>query len=129
VPAGRRRAVEAVLAAVPPPRGADLVFSHDDLDVEHVLVDAATGAVTGVIDWSDAALTGPAVDVGLVLRDLGDVACDTVLARLGGDRAARRERAVFYARCRLLEDWAFGPDGGPAVYAEKSRAALDRLFP
>lgn len=99
VPAGRRWAVEAVLAAVPPPRGVELVLSHNDLGVEHVLVDAATGAVTGVIDWSDAALADPAVDVGLVLRDLGDAACGTVLFRLGGDRAALRERAVFHARC------------------------------
>lgn len=129
VPAARRRAVEAALAAPPPPRGPELVFSHNDLGAEHVLVDPGTGAVTGVIDWSDAALTDPAVDLGLVLRDLGDAACDAVLARLGGDRAALRERAAFYARCRLLEDWAYGLAGGPAVYADRSRAAVDRLFP
>lgn len=37
VPAGRRRAVEAGLAAAPPPRGAELVLSHNDLGIEHVL--------------------------------------------------------------------------------------------
>jgi aminoglycoside phosphotransferase (APT) family kinase protein len=74
VPAPYRPAVEAFLAAEPPPDTAARVFSHDDLGVEHVLVDPATGTVTGVIDWADAGLVDPATDCGRVLRDLGPAA-------------------------------------------------------
>jgi aminoglycoside phosphotransferase (APT) family kinase protein len=97
------------------------VFSHNDLGIEHVLVDPAGWAVTGVIDWSDAALVDPAVDVGLLYRDLGPPA----LALVGGPDA---ERAVFYARCAMLEDLAYGVTTGLDRYVAKSRTALSWLF-
>jgi aminoglycoside phosphotransferase (APT) family kinase protein len=125
VPAGSRAAVEAFLAAPPPPAAAGPVFSHNDLGIEHVLVDPASGAVTGVIDWADAGLVDPAADPGRVLRDLGPAALDAVLARLGGDL---RERAVFYARCGVLEDLGHGLRTGQPVYADKAVAALSWLF-
>ena len=72
VPVEYRRRVEAFLDAPPPAHEwAPPVFSHNDLGIEHVLVDAGTWNVTGVIDWSDAAIVDPAVDVGLLYRDLG----------------------------------------------------------
>ncbi|GIF72011.1 phosphotransferase family protein [Asanoa siamensis] len=123
IPAPHRAAVEAFLAAPPPPDDGTAVFSHNDLGIEHVLVDPASGAVTGIIDWSDAALVDPAYDFGLIHRDLGPAALDAALARYGPD-AALRERAVFYARCTLFEDLAYGR----APYVAKSLAALDWLF-
>ena len=52
-------------ARVPEHDGA-LVLVHNDLRAEHMLLDATSGMLTGVIDWSDAALGDPAVDfVGL----------------------------------------------------------------
>jgi aminoglycoside phosphotransferase (APT) family kinase protein len=130
VPATYRPLVEAFLRAGPPARGDAVVFSHNDLGIEHVLVDAATLAVTGVIDWSDAALTDPAADLGLLLRDLGPAALETALAT-GGFPAAdgTRERSAFYARCSVLEDLAYGLETpGAARYAEKSRDSLAWLF-
>jgi len=53
------------------------VFSHNDLGIEHVLGTPATAAVTGVIDWGDAALIDPACDFGLLYRDLGAAALPT----------------------------------------------------
>lgn len=50
--------VEAFLYASPPGGGYALVFSHNGLGIEHVLVDPVTWRVTGVIDWGDAALKG-----------------------------------------------------------------------
>jgi hypothetical protein len=35
---------------------------------------------------------------------------------------------LFYARCSLIEDLAFGLDTGRNDYATKSFEALDRLF-
>jgi aminoglycoside phosphotransferase (APT) family kinase protein len=125
VPARLRSAVEAFLTAAPPLRPATAVLSHDDLGIEHVLVDPGTGAVTGVIDWTDAGLVDPASDCGRVLRDLGPAALAVVLDRLGGDL---RERAVFYARCGVLEDLAHGLRTGRRVYVNKSLDMLDALF-
>jgi aminoglycoside phosphotransferase (APT) family kinase protein len=129
IPDRHRRTVEAFLEAAPPDAASELVFSHNDLGIEHVLVDARSLEVTGVIDWSDAALVDPARDFGLVLRDLGPDALDIALAayRPGGD-AGLRERAGFYAGAALLEDLAFGLETGRREYVEKSLTALDWLF-
>ncbi|MEU6738282.1 phosphotransferase family protein [Streptosporangium sandarakinum] len=131
VPAAHRRAVEAFLSAPPPAGGWEPVFSHNDLGVEHVLVDPGTGRVTGVIDWGDAAITDPAYDFGLLYRDLGPSALDAAIGRYhgGAEPASLRERAVFYARCGALEDLAYGLEPGQKVYADKSIAAMTWLFP
>jgi aminoglycoside phosphotransferase (APT) family kinase protein len=133
VPMRHHRAVEALLLAAPPPEPPrDAVFSHNDLGVEHVLVDPATGAVTGVIDWADAAIADPALDFGLVLRDLGADGLDAALAHYpsgGADAAGLRERAAFYARCRLLEDLEYGIETGRRAYVAGAMEAMARLFP
>ncbi|HEY3034110.1 MAG TPA: hypothetical protein VGJ54_05560, partial [Streptosporangiaceae bacterium] len=78
---------------------------------------------------SDAALTDPARDFGLVHRDLGPAALAAALTNYpAGDTAALRERAAFYARCGLLEDLAYGRKTGLSAYREKSLAALPWLF-
>jgi aminoglycoside phosphotransferase (APT) family kinase protein len=79
VPVGYRRAVEAFLDAAPPQDGYALAFSHNDLGIEHVLVDPGTWAVMGIIDWSDAAIADPAYDFGLVYRDFGPLALDAAI--------------------------------------------------
>jgi aminoglycoside phosphotransferase (APT) family kinase protein len=131
VPVAHRRPVETFLAAPPPDDGYTPVFSHNDLGIEHVLVDPATGAVTGIIDWSDAALTDPAYDVGLLHRDLGPAAAAAVMRSLHtpADSAALAERAIFYASCSVLEDLAYGIETGQEKYIGNSLAALDWLFP
>jgi aminoglycoside phosphotransferase (APT) family kinase protein len=129
VPAAHHPAVAAFLDASPPDDGYPLVFSHNDLGIEHVLVDPAGWTVTGVIDWSDAAIVDPAVDFGLLYRDLGPAALDAALRRCRGDVAGLRERAVFYARCGVFEDLAYGVETGRDPYVDKSLAALSWLFP
>jgi aminoglycoside phosphotransferase (APT) family kinase protein len=129
VPAAYDRVIRAFLDTAPPPDTGDPpVFSHNDLGIEHVLVDPDSGQVTGVIDWSDAALCDRAYDFGLLLRDLGPAALHAALARYARRDAYIHARAKFYARCALIEDFAYGLDSGRAEYAAKSRDALDRLF-
>ena len=125
IPEGHRSVVEQFLATAPPPRGDELVFSHNDLGIEHVLVDPASLAVTGVIDWSDAALCDPAYDFGLILRDLGSEALAAAYATYGKELCAR---VRFYARCALLEDLAYGIENARERYIAKSVTALDWLF-
>lgn len=130
IPAARRGAVEAFLETAPPDQDGALVFSHNDLGIEHVLIDSSTGAVTGIIDWSDAALVDPAYDFGLLYRDLGPAALDSALnAYRAGVPTAFRRRAVFYARCGLLEDLAYGIRSGRSAYTDKCLTAVEWLFP
>jgi aminoglycoside phosphotransferase (APT) family kinase protein len=126
-----RRVVEAFLAAPPPAEGWTPVFSHNDLGIEHVLVDPGAGMVTGVIDWGDAAIVDPAIDFGLLYRDLGpaaDAAMGSYRTEVN-DLVALQERAVFYARCSVFEDLAYGLQTGRDRYVDKSLAALAWLFP
>jgi aminoglycoside phosphotransferase (APT) family kinase protein len=105
------------------------VLCHDDLGIEHVLVDG-DGAVTGVIDWSDAAVADPAGDLGRILRDLGPDALDAALAAFApDDPEPLRRRAAFRARCGALEDLAYGLDEGRPAHVDKVLVALPWLFP
>jgi aminoglycoside phosphotransferase (APT) family kinase protein len=132
VPVARRRLVEAFLDAPPPADGWAAVFSHNDLGIEHVLVDPGTWTVTGIIDWSDAAIVDPAIDFGLLYRDLGPVAVHAALGSYRtevNDLVTLEERAVFYARCSVFEDLAYGIQTGQDKYVDKSLAAMAWLFP
>lgn len=124
-----RRTVEAFLGTPLPAEPEALVLCHDDLGAEHVLVAPADGRVTGVIDWSDAAIADPVVDLALLLRDLGQEAFERVVnhydRRVG---EADRARARFYARCALLEDVAYGLRTGDGRYSDAGLAHLDRTF-
>ena len=123
----RRRAADAVvrLAAagevdVAPPGVAgwdepsDGVLLHADLKGEHVLVDE-TGSVTGVLDWTDAAIGDPAIDVAGLAITVGAAAAVRSSAVTGYD-AAVHERGVFLARCETLirlDDRLRGLDDSP----------------
>ncbi|WP_436496124.1 phosphotransferase family protein [Actinokineospora sp. HUAS TT18] len=115
VPGEYRAAIEAFLAQPPPKPDYDVVFSHNDLGVEHVLIQ--DGRVSGVIDWTDAALCDPAYDHGLLYRDLGV---------LPGN--AYDERAIFYARCTVLEDWRYGVESGLRQFVTQATTSLTWLF-
>ena len=128
VPVERRPAVERWLADPPPDTAVTTVFSHQDLGIEHVLVDPVTWAVRGIIDWSDAAIGDPAYDLGLILRDLGPRGLDAALRDRGGADAALRDRAVFHARCGLIENLAYGLQSDRRAYVDKSLAAMAWLF-
>ena len=65
------------------PHAAPTGFTHNDLGIEHVLVEPETGTVTGVIDWSDAAFADPRTTSGSSCGDLGPAA----LGRPTGVRA------------------------------------------
>jgi len=132
VPAVYRRPVETLLDAPAPHDGYIPVFSHNDLGIEHVLIDPVTWSVTGIIDWSDAAIVDPACDFGRLYRDLGPTAFRAAIRRYrtdANDVVALTERAVFYARCSVFEDLAYGIETGRDKYVDKCLAAMEWLFP
>ncbi len=131
LPATARRLVEDFLGRVPPAEKRVVAFCHNDLGAEHVLVDAGTNTVTGIIDWTDAAIADPAYDLALIYRDLGPEVFDLTLTHYAGRfDEADRERAVFYARCSLLEDVVYGlsTPGAHHRYAEAGLAHFARTF-
>ncbi|KAA9155987.1 phosphotransferase [Microbacterium lushaniae] len=88
-----------------PPDTGDSIPCHNDLGAEHILVDGS-GAITGVIDWTDAARTDPARDVARIHRDLGPDAAAQLAHALdeAASDAAVIDRARFLACCLWLED-------------------------
>lgn len=126
----RAALVAAVLDSEPPPTSDDLVRQHNDLGAEHVLVDAH-GRVTGVIDWTDAALADRARDTGRMLRDLGPALALRVAERLDGPpSAADVRRILLHARCTWLEDVEYGlqDPAGRAVYLENADRTFGQVF-
>jgi aminoglycoside phosphotransferase (APT) family kinase protein len=130
LPAAYRHQVEGFLGCTLPEESRALAFCHNDLGAEHVLVDAGASAVTGIIDWSDAAISDPARDLAPIYRDLGPEVFELTLDHYGRYfDDADRERTVFYARCKLLEDVAYGLNTpGARLYAEAGLSHLDRTF-
>ncbi|MFC8682540.1 phosphotransferase family protein [Microbacterium ureisolvens] len=118
--ADQRRLVQAFLDEPPPATRPDVVAQHNDLGAEHILV-GDDGEVTGIIDWTDAALADPARDIGSIYRDLGPDTAFRIGAALNGPVGADEARRIrFHARCRWLEDVAFGvaePPRGAAYLA------------
>jgi aminoglycoside phosphotransferase (APT) family kinase protein len=122
------RFAEAPRPPFPPP--SELVLCHNDLGGEHVLVDPATWSITGIIDWTDAAVGDPAADVGRLVRDLGREAAGGVLdgmAVAGRHRASLAERAHCYARLLIVEDLAYALEHRPDL-VESERTNLLRLY-
>lgn len=129
LPVCARRRIDRFLTIAPPPEPDLLVMAHNDLGAEHLLVEEASGVLTGVIDWSDAALADPARDFARILRDLGPEVLGLTLAGYAGVWSERaRERAHFYARCALLEDLDYGFRTGEARYVRGGLRNLDRTF-
>ncbi|MEV7808290.1 aminoglycoside phosphotransferase family protein [Microbispora sp. NPDC088329] len=129
VPTAARRLVEGFLGTAAPAEPGVLTFCHNDLGSEHVLADAETSTVTGIIDWTDAAIADPAYDLALVYRDLGSEVFERTLAHYQGRLDdAGHERVVFYARCALLEDVAYGLHTNARSYADAGLAHLARVF-
>jgi aminoglycoside 2''-phosphotransferase len=72
---------------------------HRDLGSPHILWDSAHQVITGIIDWGDATVGDPAVDLAGILNDFG---IDFALKVLDSYRLERDAtfwyRVVFYAR-------------------------------
>ena len=129
VDADLRAPVEEFLAAAPPPPARDLVFCHNDVRDDHVMVDPGTGAVTGIIDWGDAVLGDPALDLATVLTDFGPAVLEKVLA---GYRHSREmgltDRIVWVARRRMVEDLAWRVRTGDAAGLRRTSGTLRGLL-
>jgi aminoglycoside phosphotransferase (APT) family kinase protein len=126
----RRRAVEHFLNSPAPAETSERVLSHNDLGAEHLLVDPVDGRLCGVIDWTDAAVTDPAGDLGLLYRDLGAEVTLPVAAAVGALDPADLERIVFHARCKWIEDlrYAVADPDARAAYRRNAERTFSQTF-
>jgi aminoglycoside phosphotransferase (APT) family kinase protein len=108
-----------VLHATVPAPAARSVLVHADLGAEHLL--ESGGVLTGVIDWTDAAVTDPALDFARLYRDFGPDFL-TLVGQAYGDPPPH-DRILFFARCAALEDLAYG-----GAHAEAAARSLAWLF-
>ncbi|EFY85085.1 hypothetical protein J3459_006778 [Metarhizium acridum] len=102
------------------------VLSHADLKGEHVFLDAA-GRVTGVIDWSDAQVGCPSVEVAGLAVAVGARMAARVAKRAGYE-ADIVCKGVIMARCNgvvCLEAILRGADDSPECLV---RRQLGRAF-
>jgi aminoglycoside phosphotransferase (APT) family kinase protein len=120
--------VSLLHTSVPPP-GDRRVLAHADLGAEHVL--ERDGRLTGVIDWSDGAVTDPGLDFARLYRDFGPVFLAEALDAYGGleGGGSAMARIEFYARCAALEDLTYSRDSGRREYADAAERSLTWLFP
>lgn len=90
---------------------------HRDLNSEHVLFDSATGQLTGVIDWGDAAIDDPAVDFAGIRSQLGDDFARQMLAAYHRPLDATFPRRMdFYAGMEPFHEIHFGQVDGDAAH-------------
>lgn len=61
LPAGFAAAAHRAVDAIPEPQHGSIL--NGDLGLSHILVDSATGHVTGILDWADAIIGDPLYDV------------------------------------------------------------------
>jgi aminoglycoside phosphotransferase (APT) family kinase protein len=74
-------------AAMEGARSSRIALVHADFNPKNLLVDPATGGVTGVLDWEFAYAGAPLADVGNLLRFAEDEVFDGVVAATYADRA------------------------------------------
>jgi aminoglycoside phosphotransferase (APT) family kinase protein len=119
-----RQAGAALLARVLRP--TPLVFAHRDLGPAHVLV--ADGSVSGVIDWTDACLADPAMDLAWALHGTPAGFRDGVLRMYKPD-AEERGRSLDWHRLGPWHEvlWGLG-QGGREYVGSGLDGVHQRLF-
>jgi aminoglycoside phosphotransferase (APT) family kinase protein len=123
---GPRDLVRVVHATRPQP-ARERVVAHADLGAEHIL--ELDGRLTGIIDWSDAAITDPALDFARLYRDFGPGFRADLVRAYGPLPPPAMPRIEFFARCAALEDLAFGRETGRHEYALNAERSFGWLFP
>ncbi|MFI2032790.1 aminoglycoside phosphotransferase family protein [Streptomyces buecherae] len=103
---------------------------HLDLKGEHLLV-SDDGRVTGVLDWTDAAIGDPAEDIAGLAIAVGAPAAARAAERAGHGPAVRRRGLLFarYDTVVRLADRLYGDDDSPLPLLRAQRVRAWRATP
>jgi aminoglycoside phosphotransferase (APT) family kinase protein len=120
------RWLQALHTRPPATCSTTVVVAHADLSAEHVLYDTSDGVVTGIIDWSEIAISDAAMDIAGLYHWGGQPFVDAVLGQYTGPRPddALLERAKYLAACRGVADVRFGLERDRAEYVRGGIRAL-----
>lgn len=77
------------------------MIQHADLKGEHIFVDPDTGALTGIIDWSDACIGHPSVDIGGIAISIGAAAAMRI-GRQAGYSHKTIQCGLVVGRCNAI---------------------------
>lgn len=118
----------AFFEAPPPQVPPDLVpaLTHRDLAAEHILFDPERQAVTGIIDWSEIAISDRAADLACFYHWGGTPYVEAVLAAYDlpvGEGLLARAR--YLAACRGVADVDFGLANGRNEFIGPGIRALE----
>lgn len=125
-----RAAAEAMLDAY---LGDDANFAyrprliHADLGPEHVLT--AADEVTGVLDWSDARIGDPALDLAWGLHGTPAHFAGAVLAAYGPDDPSLPDRALFFHRLGPWYELHYGLYFDRPAFVESGLAGVRSRLP
>lgn len=109
---------------------AFVTLSHGDLHPGHLLLDDG-GALTGVLDWTEARVGDPGIDLAMMHRCFGRPALEAIVAAMAAHGGATWPRAVAHAIERAATfpaaaaDWADRTGNADVLaYAKSELAAL-----
>jgi aminoglycoside phosphotransferase (APT) family kinase protein len=100
---------------------------HADLGPAHVL--SRGDELTGIIDWSDARIGDPALDLAWALNGTPRAFAEAVLAAYGSDDASLVERALFFHRLGPWYELHYGVHFDQPVYVESGLAGVRSRLP
>jgi aminoglycoside phosphotransferase (APT) family kinase protein len=100
----------------------DPVLLHADLGPEHVLHRGSV--LTGVLDWSDARIGDPALDLAWTTHATGPHFAAALRSAYGGDDPTLGERALFYHRLGPWHEVLYGLDENRPEFV---RSGLDGI--
>lgn len=122
---GERERAEGLFAGV---AGLDFepVLVHGDLGPEHVL--CTDGRVTGVIDWSDARVGDPALDLAWCLNRTSGAVAGALIETYGVDRKAR-ERSLLYHRLGPWHEVVYGLESDRPRFVRSGIDGIRRRLP
>jgi aminoglycoside phosphotransferase (APT) family kinase protein len=107
--------------AAPPSRPA---LVHADLGPAHILIaDGGDGAVAGVIDWTDARIGDPALDLAWLLYGAPPAVAAAVAKTYGVDEPTRR-RAWAWRQLGPWHEVLYGLGSGPDRYVASGLAGI-----
>jgi aminoglycoside phosphotransferase (APT) family kinase protein len=101
---------------------------HGDLGPDHLLCQT-DGHIEGIIDWGDARIGDPAIDLAWALHGAGSTFADAVAASYGGVPGNMRARAMFYHRRGPWYEVLYGLELGRADFVASGLAGVRARLP